>query len=137
MNSAPQNGIIAAINITPLVDVSLVLLIIFIVTAKLVVTSGVPLELPRAAATQEMQVVFSVAVPTAGPILVNATPVPGDPDLVRLASNAFSRNRDLRVVISADADAHHRRVIHVLDLLKQAGITRIAFAALPPGEGGG
>lgn len=137
MNSAPQNGIIAAINITPLVDVSLVLLIIFIVTAKLVVTSGIPLELPRAAATQEMQVIFSVAVPIAGPILVNATPVPGDPDLLRLANDAFSRNRDLRVVISADADAHHRRVIHVLDLLKRAGITRIAFAALPPGEGGG
>lgn len=136
MNSAPQNGIIAGINITPLVDVSLVLLIIFIVTAKLVVTPSVPLELPRAAATQETQVVFSVAVPMAGPILVNATPLPGDSDLVRLARDALSRYRDLRVVISADADAHHRRVIHVLDLLKQAGITRIAFAALPPGEGG-
>ena len=137
MNSAPQSGIIAGINITPLVDVSLVLLIIFIVTAKLVVTPAVPLELPRAAETREMQVVFSVAVPTTGPVLVNGTPVPADPDLFRLAKEALSKHRDLRVVISADADAHHRRVIHVLDLLKQAGIIRIAFAALPPEESGG
>jgi biopolymer transport protein ExbD len=137
VNSAPQNGIIAGINITPLVDVSLVLLIIFIVTAKLVVTPAVPLELPRAAETQEMQIVFSVAVPTAGPVLVSGTPVPGDSDLVRLARDALSKHRDLRVVISADADAHHRRVIHVLDLLKRAGITRIAFAALPPEQAGG
>ena len=54
-------------------DVSLVLLIIFIVTAKLVVAPGVPLDLPRASPTQEVQVVFSVAVPTTGPVVVNGT----------------------------------------------------------------
>jgi biopolymer transport protein ExbD len=137
MSSAPQNGIISGINITPLVDVSLVLLLIFIVTAKLVVAPAVPLELPRAVVTQETQVVFSVAVPTVGPVLVNGTPQLGDRDLVQLARSSLSSHRDLRVVISADAEVHHRRVIHVLDLLKQAGITRIAFAALPPGKGGG
>ena len=137
MNSAPQNGIISGVNITPLVDVSLVLLIIFIVTAKFVVTPAVPLELPRAAQTEGMQIVFSVAVPTGGPVLVNGTAVADDVGLVRLAHDAFTRQRDLRVVISADADAHHRRVIHVLDLLRQAGVTRIAFGALPPGESGG
>jgi biopolymer transport protein ExbD len=137
VNSAPQNGIIAGINITPLVDVSLVLLIIFIVTAKLVVTPGVLMELPRAAETQETQVVFSVAVPTDGPVVANGVRVTSDPALVRLAQDALAHHRDLRVVISADADAHHRRVIHVLDLLKRAGITRIAFAALPPEPSGG
>lgn len=137
MNSAPQNGIIAGINITPLVDVSLVLLIIFIVTAKLVVTPAVPLELPRAVKTEETQIVFSVAVPTTGSVLVNGIPVPGEPALVQLAKDALSRHPDLRVVISADAEAHHRRVIRVLDLLKQAGIARIAFAALSPEQGGG
>jgi biopolymer transport protein ExbD len=137
MNSAPQNGIIAGINITPLVDVSLVLLIIFIVTAKLVVTPAVPLELPRAAETQEMQVVFSVAVPTDGAVVVNGVRVTSDLALVRLAQDALGQHRDLRVVISADADARHRRVIHVLDLLKRAGIARIAFAALPPEQSGG
>jgi biopolymer transport protein ExbD len=135
VTSAPQNGIIAGINITPLVDVSLVLLIIFIVTAKLVVTPAVPLELPRAAAAEATQVVFSVAVPPDGPVLVNGAPVSDDPALLRSARDTLARHPDLRVVIGADADARHRRVIHVLDLLKQAGVARIAFAALPPEKG--
>ncbi len=132
MTSAPQAGIIAGINVTPLVDVSLVLLIIFIVTAKLVVTPAVPLQLPRAAAAEEVQVVLSVAVPTEGPVVVNGAAVASDPAVVRLAADALASHRDLRVVISADTDAHHGRVIHVLDLLARAGVTRIAFAALPP-----
>jgi biopolymer transport protein ExbD len=70
-------------------------------------------------------------------VVVNGVPVVGDPDLLRRAQDALTKHRDVRVVIGADADAHHRRVIHVLDLLKQAGITRIAFAALPPEQGGG
>ena len=136
MTSAPQNGIIAGINVTPLVDVSLVLLIIFIVTAKLVVTPAIPLELPRAASTEEVQVVLSVAVPTDGPTLVDGRLVVSDAAFVALAGAALAKHRDLRVVISADADAHHGRVIHVLDLLERAGIARIAFAALPAASNG-
>jgi biopolymer transport protein ExbD len=136
VTSAPQNGIIAGINVTPLVDVSLVLLVIFIVTAKLVVTPAVPLQLPSAAAAEEVQVVLSVALPIDGPVVVNGISVPGDPAFVRLASDALASHRDLRVVISADTDTHHGRVIHVLDLLARAGVTRIAFAALPADSGG-
>lgn len=136
MTSAPQNGIIAGINITPLVDVSLVLLIIFVVTAKLVVTPAVPLDLPRASQSQEVQPVFSVAVPATGPIVVNGTPLADDARLTELAGNARAKDHDLRVVISADGSAHHRRVIHVLDLIKRAGVSRVAFAALSLEEGG-
>jgi biopolymer transport protein TolR len=136
MTSAPQNGIISGINITPLVDVSLVLLIIFIVTAKLVVAPAVPLDLPRASQTQEVQVVFSVAVPATGPVVVNGAPVANDAGLIELVRNAHAQDRGLRVVISADGSAHHRRVIHVLDLIKRAEVSRVAFAALPPEEGG-
>jgi len=136
MTSAPQNGIISGINITPLVDVSLVLLIIFIVTAKLVVAPALPLDLPRASQTQDVQVVFSVVVPATGPVVANGTPVGNDAGLIELASNAHAQDRDLRVVISADGSAHHRRVIHVLDLIKRAGVSRVAFAALRPEQGG-
>ena len=134
MTSAPQNGIISGINITPLVDVSLVLLIIFIVTAKLVVMPTIPVELPRASQTDEMQVVFSIAVPPTGAILVNGRPAASDARVIDLAREAHARERDLRVVISADGAAYHRRVIHVLDLLKGAGLTRVAFGALPVEE---
>ncbi len=135
MTSAPENGIIAGINITPLVDVSLVLLIIFIVTAKLVVAPAVPLDLPRATRTQETQVVFSVAVPVTGPVVANGTALSDEAQLTRSARDALSRQPDLRVVIHADGGVPHRRVIQVIDLLERAGVTRIAFAALPAAEG--
>ncbi len=136
MTSAPDNGIIAGINITPLVDVSLVLLIIFIVTAKLVVAPAVPLDLPRATRTQEMQVVFSVAVPVAGPVVANGTALADESQLTGSARDALRGQPDLRVVIHADGGVPHRRVIHVIDLLERAGVTRIAFAALPTAESG-
>ena len=125
------NGIIAGINVTPLVDVMLVLLVIFIVTAKIIVTPAVPLDLPHAAHGEEVQVVLSVIVPVRGPMLVNGAPLPSDEVLSDKARAALAEDRDLRAVIQADGDVPHRRVIHVLDLLKGAGLTRVAFGALP------
>ena len=137
MASAPQNGngIIAGINVTPLVDITLVLLIIFIVTAKIIVTPAVPLDLPRASQSEELQVVFSVIVPVTGPTLVNGEAATGDEVLTRLAKEAVVKDPDVRAVINADGAVPHRRVIHTLDLIKSAGIARVAFGALPPEEG--
>jgi biopolymer transport protein TolR len=134
MASAPQNGgaIIAGINVTPLVDVTLVLLIIFIVTAKIIVTPAVPLDLPRASQSEELQTVFSVVLPTTGATLVNGDPAADDQALLRLARKALLDAPELRAVINADGAVPHRRVIHTLDLLKTAGIARVAFGALPP-----
>jgi biopolymer transport protein ExbD len=125
------NGIISGINVTPLVDVMLVLLVIFIVTAKVIVTPAMPLDLPHAAHGEEVQVVLSVIVPVRGPMLVNGAPLPSDEVLSDKARAALAEDRDLRAVIQADGDVPHRRVIHVLDLLKGAGLTRVAFGALP------
>jgi biopolymer transport protein TolR len=125
------NGIISGINVTPLVDVMLVLLVIFIVTAKIIVTPAVPLDLPHAAHGEEVQVVLSVIVPVRGPMLVNGAALPNDEALADKARAALAEDRDLRAVIQADGEVPHRRVIHVLDLLKGAGLTRVAFGALP------
>ena len=125
------NGIISGINVTPLVDVMLVLLVIFIVTAKIIVTPAVPLDLPHAAHGEEVQVVLSVIVPVRGPMLVNGEALPNDDALEDKARTALAGDRDLRAVIQADGEVPHRRVIHVLDLLKGAGLTRVAFGALP------
>jgi biopolymer transport protein TolR len=73
--SGRPGGIIEGINVTPLVDIMLVLLVIFIVTAKILVTPAVPLELPRATRTEEIQVVFAVTIPATGATLVNGKPV--------------------------------------------------------------
>jgi biopolymer transport protein TolR len=129
--SGGNDGVIAGINVTPLVDVMLVLLVIFIVTAKIIVTPAVPLDLPRAAHGEEVQVVLSVILPVRGPMLVNGATVADDGALEAQARSALAANPDLRAVIQADGDVPHRRVIQLLDSLKGAGVTRVAFGALP------
>ncbi len=129
--SQENGGIVTGINVTPLVDITLVLLIIFIVTAKIVFTPAVPLDLPKAATSEELQVVLSVIVPPSGAVLVNGTPAPDDAGFLARAREALSRDADVRAVINADGGTAHRRVIHALDLLRQAGIARIAFGTVP------
>jgi biopolymer transport protein TolR len=134
---APSGGgIIAGINVTPLVDITLVLLIIFIVTAKIVVAPAVPLDLPRASQSEEVQVVFSVILPAEGPRLVNGEPAEQDDELLRQAHAVAQRDREVRAVINADGVVPHRRVLETLDLLKRGGITRIAFGSQPQAETG-
>ncbi len=133
-SSSGNNGLISGINVTPLVDITLVLLIIFIVTAKIIVTPAVPLDLPRASHSEEVQMVFSVIVPAQGPALVNGERAASDDLVLALARAALAKNPDLRAVINADGAVPHRRVIHILDLIKSAGIGRVAFGALPPEE---
>lgn len=129
-----SGGIISGINVTPLVDVTLVLLIIFIVTAKMVVTPAVPLDLPRASEGQEIQIIFSVLMPSDGSLLVDGTPIAGIAALEERARNALNADSSLRAVIQADGAVTHRQVMSVLDTLKRAGISRIAFGVLPAPE---
>jgi biopolymer transport protein ExbD len=133
-SSNTDGGIISGINVTPLVDVTLVLLIIFMVTAKIIAAPAVPLDLPKSAQTEELQVVFSIILPQNGPTLVDGTPVPSDAALLTKARDAVARDRDVRAVINADGSVQHRRVIHTLGVIKQAGIVRVAFGALPEEE---
>jgi biopolymer transport protein ExbD len=133
MAASSQNGnaMITGINVTPLVDITLVLLIIFIVTAKIIVAPALPLDLPKAATSEEVQVVFSVIIAQNGVTLVNGAPASSDETLLELAKQAAVRDPDLRAVINADGAVPHRKVMRALDLLKSAGITRVAFGALP------
>jgi len=135
-SASQENGSpIVGINVTPLVDIVLVLLIIFIVTAKIVVSPAVPLDLPKASQSQELQVIFSLVLPARGGMLLNGEPVPDDGTLLARARESVTRDPELRAVINADGAVPHRDVIHALDLLKRAGIARVAFGALPEEEG--
>jgi biopolymer transport protein ExbD len=122
---------ITGINVTPLVDITLVLLIIFMVTAKIIVSQSVPLDLPKASSGVEVQVVFSVVLAADGSTQVDSRPVPNDDAIFPMAREAHAKNADLRAVIKADSAVPHGRVIHVLDILKQAGVAKIAFGVTP------
>ena len=122
---------ISGINVTPLVDITLVLLIIFMVTAKIIVSQSIPLDLPKAAKGTDVQTVFSIVMAANGSAQVDSRPVPNDDAIMSIARDAHAKNAELRAVIKADAAVPHGRVIHVLDLLKQAGVGKIAFGVTP------
>ena len=131
---AAQDGddAITGINVTPLVDVTLVLLIIFMVTTKIVMNQTVPLDLPKAATgTADQQQIFSIIMAADGRAFVDSKPIPNDDAILQLARDAQAAHPDLRAVIKADAAVTHGRVIHVLDLLKQARVNKIAFGVTP------
>jgi biopolymer transport protein ExbD len=123
---------ITGINVTPLVDITLVLLIIFMVTTKIVLNQTVPLDLPKAATgTSDVQTVFSIVLAADGRVMVDTNQVANDDAILPLARTAQTSHPDLRAVIKADAAVTHGRVIHVLDLLKQAHVSKIAFGVTP------
>ncbi len=129
-----DDGLISGINVTPLVDVVLVLLIIFMVTARLIHSQGMKMDLPQASKGESIQTVFSVELGADGKTVVDSEEVAGDGAISKLAKAARAKNEDLRAVIRADRKVEHGRVIHVLDLLKQAGVAKIAFAVTPGTE---
>ena len=130
-----DDGLIAGINVTPLVDVTLVLLIIFMVTARIIVSQGMPMDLPKSASGEALQTIFAVELTADGKTRVDSEAVADDEALTPLAKKAKAKNKDLRAVIRADKKVEHGRVIHVLDLLRRSGIAKIAFAVTPSAEG--
>jgi biopolymer transport protein ExbD len=135
-SSGDDDGMVQGINVTPLVDITLVLLIIMMVTAKLIVSQSMPLDLPRAANGSEVQMVFGVELHANGDTVVNGKKLANDDAVLPLAKEELARTPDLRAVIRADTTVQHGRVIHVLDLLKTGGITKVAFGVAPPTPGG-
>jgi biopolymer transport protein ExbD len=132
-----EDDSIVSINVTPLVDIMLVLLIIFMVTARIIVSQGMPMDLPKAASGDSIQTVFSVELTVDGKTVVDSQPVKDDEAVAPLAKAAKAKNKDLRAVIRADKKVEHGRVIHVLDLMNRVGVAKIAFAVTPTTEGQG
>jgi biopolymer transport protein ExbD len=126
-------GMISGINVTPLVDVALVLLIIFLVTARMVVApnAALKLTLPTAASGEQVTPVFAVTLTRDGATRVNGRPVTTDAEFLSSARAEHQSHPDLRAVIQADGEVHHARVVKAMDLLSQAGVTQIAFAVQP------
>lgn len=131
-NGRSTGGAITNINVTPLVDITLVLLIIFMVTAKLIVSQpALPVDLPIASTGHEVQQVLSIVLDVGGKAQVNGATLAGDDEVLPRARTAAVTNRELRVVINADQKVPHGRVMHILDLLRQAGVSHVAFGVEP------
>ena len=140
MGSAPRRGHgrrrapMAEINVTPLVDVMLVLLIIFMVTAPLLV-AGVPVNLPdsRAKPLEQQQKPVQISLDANGKLFVDdvEVPLPGLPDkLASLPKGADAPQIYLRV----DRTLQWDRVASVMGEISRAGLTKIALVTTPENE---
>jgi biopolymer transport protein ExbD len=89
------------------------------------------LDLPKAATGGEQQIVFSVALDTAGRMTVDSREIKDDAELLKLARAARAGQSELRAVIHADQTVAYGRVVRLMDLLKQGGIGKIAFGVTP------
>ena len=128
-NSDGDDGTISGINVTPFVDIALVLLIIFMVTAKYIVSQpSIPVDLPRAATGQQQVVNSTVAISVdrAGTIFVETRPT-SEAQLRSLMEQRRAANSEVRAVIAADRAVAHGRVVQVIDIIRSAGVSRFAI----------
>jgi biopolymer transport protein TolR len=118
---------ITGINVTPLVDIVLVLLIIFMVTATYVVKEAIEVDLPRAASGGEtVGPTLAFALDREGTLFLDGAPA--TPEAARAAVRAaLARSAEARALISADRAVSHGRVVEVIDLVKREGLTRFAI----------
>ena len=118
---------ITDINITPFVDVVLVLLVVFIVTAKLIVARGVVIEKPKASTGGDVQSTLRVSIKDDGSIWVNNEhPTSDDAAIARIKEIAALSPKP-KAIIAGDRRTAYAGVMHAIDLVQQAGITAIAL----------
>lgn len=123
------------INVTPLVDVMLVLLVIFIITAPLM-ASSIKLDLPRTDAGQanDTSRFVSLVVDAAGKVYLNDQPVTND-ELAAALSKAAADSRDTEVQLRADQSVPYGRVVELMGIANKAGLSRIGFVTEAPPSG--
>jgi biopolymer transport protein ExbD len=138
--TARRRGIITEINVTPLVDIMLVLLIIFMLTAHLIARQAIELELPHASqSTAPPPTTLAITLTADGALFLNEAPVTADA-LRAAITAAVARDPKIQAIVAGDRKVSHGRVVWVLDTIKSLGVTQFAIqidpkAITPPGDG--
>lgn len=129
--SQEQDEIISNINVTPLVDIVLVLLIIMMVTANYIVSKTIPMELPEAKTGQSVdQAPLTISIDPAGKLYLNGQ-LTDEKTLRNRARSAVSAGGQARAIIAADGSTEHVKVVRVIDLLRQEKVTKFAINVRP------
>jgi len=121
------DGVVAEINITPLTDVFLVLLIIFMVTTSVIQNQGKQVDLPGAAVSDATPQGVTVTVLPGGEMMVNDKAT-SEAQLYRDLEAALSDSRDKLVILRGDKKVLLGQAVNILDVAQQAGATGIALA---------
>jgi biopolymer transport protein ExbD len=126
-NTSSGGGPIVGINVTPMVDVVLVLLVIMMVSATYIVQQSLKVELPKTATSDEAAASpAAVTITKDGAFSYGGQPV-DERELIARLHAAFASNADVSLVVTADEHAFHGSVVHVIDLAKVEGITKFAI----------
>ena len=128
--SGDDDDLITDINVTPLVDVILVLLIILMVTATAIVSKTIPMELPKAATGEQTPATLAVSIDQTGQVFLDTIPVTSE-ELRTKVRAARETDPEIRAVIAADGRIAHANVVTVIDILRQEQITKFAINVRP------
>ncbi len=121
-----DNEIISDINITPFVDVVLVLLVIFMVTATYIIAKSIPVDLPEAGTGEDVVSTFAITMTNDGNMYLDGVKI-DEAQLKRKLNTARQSNADVRVIIDADKDLLHGKVVHIIDLIRKEGVSKFAI----------
>ena len=126
-----RRGLITDINVTPLVDIMLVLLIIFMLTAHVIARKAIEVELPKASqGTAPQSPTLIVTLTRDGRLHLDGAPV--EPEALRAAvKRAVAQDSKAQVIVAGDKEVSHGRVVWVLDLVKRLGVTSFAIQIDP------
>jgi len=122
-----KEGLIDEINIIPFVDIALVVLIIFIITATLIVSRSIPVDLPKASTGEEVGNPVAITITKTGDIFFEGKKVTNLDELRIKIVAAREEKKDVRAVISADKDITHGKFVSVVNVIRKAGIPRFAI----------
>ncbi|MGZ3742233.1 MAG: ExbD/TolR family protein [Pseudobdellovibrionaceae bacterium] len=123
-----DNEAIADINVVPLVDIILVVLIIFMVTAPLLIKPTISVNLPKAASgDQTAPSKLNIALTAEGRINLNGSFV-DEAAVKQKVTDEVAKNPEIQAIISADKDVPHGKVIGLLDIVKTAGVKKFAIS---------
>lgn len=124
---AGKKGMITEINVTPMVDVVLVLLVIMMVSATYIVSQSLKVELPKAAnGADSVQSLAAVTIAKGGGVFYNQKPIE-ESELAAKLKEAHAANPDVNLIVTADKEVPHGKVVHVIDVARGEGIFKFAI----------
>jgi biopolymer transport protein ExbD len=127
MSASQDEGPLASINVIPFVDIVLVLLVIFMLTSAAIVRATMKVDLPKAAAGgATVESTVNLVLTKDGELVLNGKPTTL-PDAVAIVRGESRKNPKLQAVIAADKGVVYGRVMEVVDLVKQNGVTSFAL----------
>ncbi|HEX6766653.1 MAG TPA: biopolymer transporter ExbD [Polyangiaceae bacterium] len=125
-DSNADDSMISGINVTPLVDVVLVLLVVLMVTATYLASRTIPVDLPKGATGEPTGVTLAITVDEKGRTYLDGTEA--SPGVLRARiKSARASHPDVRAVIAADQNTRHRNVVAIIDLLRQEHVNKFAI----------